>query len=183
MAESLRGSLLIASPSIADPNFRRTVVFMTEHGEEGAMGLVLNRPAEATVLEAVPDLGWVAEPDATVHVGGPVQPSAVVVLAEFDDLTASALVVDGDVGFVPAEVEDHDALVAGIRRRRVFAGHAGWGPGQLEAEMDEESWIVAPATPADVFTEAPGELWSSVLRRKGRKYALLSTMPLDPSLN
>jgi putative transcriptional regulator len=183
MSASLKGQLLIASPSILDPNFRRTVVFMTEHGEEGAMGLILNRAAETTVSEAVPDLAWLAESDDIVHVGGPVAPQSVVVLAEFEEPEQSALLVDEDLGFVPAEVDDTDALAGGLRRRRVFAGHAGWGPGQLEAEMDEESWIVERADREDVFTEDPEELWSRVLRRKGREYALLSTMPIDPSLN
>jgi putative transcriptional regulator len=183
MSGSLKGQLLIASPSILDPNFRRTVVFMTEHGDEGAMGLILNRAAETTVSEAVPDLAWLAEGDDIVHVGGPVSPESVVVLAEFEEPGQSALLVDDDLGFVPAEVEDTDALADGLRRRRVFAGHAGWGPGQLEAEMDEESWIVEPAAREDVFTDDPEELWSRVLRRKGREYALLSTMPMDPSLN
>jgi putative transcriptional regulator len=183
MAASLKGQLLIASPSIHDPNFRRTVVYMTEHGEEGAMGLVLNRAAETTVGEAVPDLAWLAEEDAVVHVGGPVAPQSVVVLAEFEEPEQSALIVDDDLGFVPAEVEDTAALAETLGRRRVFAGHAGWGPGQLEAEMEEESWILEPARREDVFTSDPEELWSIVLRRKGHEYALLSTMPMDPSLN
>src|SRR6478735_2998552 len=163
MAASLKGQLLVASPTILDPNFRRAVVFMTEHGDEGAMGLILNRAAETTVGEAVPDLAWLAGDDI-VHVGGPVSPQSVVVLAEF-------------------EVQDTDALADGLGRRRVFAGHAGWGPGQLEAEMEEESWIVEPPVREDVFTDDPEDLWSRVLRRKGREYALLSTMPADPSLN
>jgi putative transcriptional regulator len=183
MAASLKGQLLIASPSIHDPNFRRTVVYMTEHGDEGAMGLVLNRAAETTVGEAVPDLAWLADEDAVVHVGGPVSPQSVVVLAEFEEPEQSALIVDADLGFVPAEVEDTTALSETLGRRRVFAGHAGWGPGQLEAEMEEESWIVEPARREDVFTADPEELWSQVLRRKGQEYALLSTMPMDPSLN
>jgi putative transcriptional regulator len=183
MAASLKGQLLIASPSIHDPNFRRTVVYMTEHGEEGAMGLVLNRAAETTVGEAVPDLAWLADEDAVVHVGGPVAPQSVVVLAEFEEPERSALIVDEDLGFVPAEVDDAEALAEALGRRRVFAGHAGWGPGQLEAEMEEESWIVEPARREDVFTSDPEELWSQVLRRKGQEYALLSTMPMDPSLN
>jgi putative transcriptional regulator len=183
MAASLKGQLLIASPSIHDPNFRRVVVYMTEHGLEGAMGLVLNRAAETTVGEAVPDLAWLADDDTVVHVGGPVAPQSVVVLAEFEEPALSALLVDDDLGFVPAEVDDASALTATLGRRRVFAGHAGWGPGQLEAEMEEESWIVEPATREDVFTADPEELWSLVLRRKGRQYALLSTMPMDPSLN
>jgi hypothetical protein len=117
MAATLKGQLLVASPTILDPNFRRTVVFMTEHGDEGAMGLVLNRAAETTVGEAVPDLAWLAG-DEIVHVGGPVAPQSVVVLAEFEEPEQSALLVDDDLGFVPAEVEDTDALAGGLRRRR-----------------------------------------------------------------
>jgi putative transcriptional regulator len=182
--ESLRGQLVIASPKIVDPNFRRVVVYMAEHTEDGAMGLVLNRPAETTIAEAVPDLEWLAgDGDAGVWVGGPVSTSSVIVLAEFEDPASAALVVDGDLGFVPAEIEDRDAFAAGVRRTRVFAGHSGWGPGQLEAELEEDSWIVEPARRTDVFTAEPESLWSQVLRRKGREYVLLATMPIDPSLN
>jgi putative transcriptional regulator len=182
--ESLRGQLLIASPKILDPNFRRVVVFMAEHTDEGAMGLVLNRPAETTVAEAVPDLRWLAGgEDDPVWVGGPVAPSSVIVLAEFDDPSIAAMLVDGDLGFVPADIEDRDAFAAAVRRTRIFAGHAGWGPGQLEGELEEDSWIVEPAKRADVFTAHPDALWSQVLRRKGSEYVLLATMPMDPSLN
>ena len=182
--ESLRGQLLIASPKIVDGNFRRTVVFMAEHTEEGAMGLVINRPAETTVGEAVPELTWLTGGgDDAVWVGGPVAAASVIVLAEFEDPSHAAVVVDGDLGFVPAEIEDRDDLAANVRRARIFAGHAGWGPGQLEAELDEDSWIIEPAQPADVFTTEPEALWSRVLRRKGREYVLLATMPMDPSQN
>jgi putative transcriptional regulator len=182
--ESLRGQLLIASPKIVDPNFRRVVVYMAEHTEEGAMGLVLNRPAETTVAEAVPDLDWLAgDGDAGVWVGGPVSPASVIVLAEFEDPASAALIVEGDLGFVPAEIEDRDAFAASVRRARVFAGHSGWGPGQLEAELEEDSWITEPARRGDVFTADPESLWSQVLRRKGSEYVLLATMPMDPSLN
>jgi len=182
--ESLRGQLLIASPKIVDPNFRRVVVYMAEHTDDGAMGLVLNRAAETTVAEAVPDLEWLAgDGDAGVWVGGPVSPASVIVLAEFEDPARAALVVEGDLGFVPAEIDDRDAFAAGVRRARVFAGHSGWGPGQLEAELEEDSWIVEPAQRTDVFTADPEALWSHVLRRKGSEYVLLATMPMDPSLN
>jgi putative transcriptional regulator len=182
--ESLRGKLLIASPKIVDPNFRRVVVYIAEHTEEGAMGLVLNRPAEASVTEAVPDLEWLAgEEDTAVFVGGPVSPASVIVLAEFDDPAGAAMIVDGDLGFVPAQIDDRDAFAAGVRRVRIFAGHAGWGPGQLESELEEDSWIIEAARRADVFTGAAEALWSEVLRRKGRDYVLLATMPMDPSLN
>jgi putative transcriptional regulator len=182
--ESLRGQLLIASPKIVDPNFRRVVVYMAEHTDEGAMGLVLNRPAETTVAEAVPDLEWLSgDGDAGVWVGGPVSPASVIVLAEFEDPARAALVVEGDLGFVPAEIEDRDEFAAGVRRVRIFAGHSGWGPGQLEAELEEDSWILEPAERGDVFTADPEALWSKVLRRKGAEYVLLATMPMDPSLN
>jgi putative transcriptional regulator len=179
--QSLKGQLLIAGPSLIDPNFRRTVVLVGEHSEEGALGLVLNRATEATVDEAVPELTAVVDSLSLVHAGGPVQPSAIVVLAEFvEPEQAGALVLDA-VGFLPAET-DPDEL-GELLRARVFAGYAGWGPGQLDDELEEGSWIVEPALPEDVFTDEPGELWGEVLRRKGGAYGVLALMPYDPSLN
>jgi putative transcriptional regulator len=179
--QSLKGQLLIAGPSLVDPNFRRTVVLVGEHSEEGALGLVLNRASEATVGEAVPELDVVVDGFAPVHFGGPVQPSAIVVLADFADPDRAGSLVLDSVGFLPAEV-DPDEL-GELRRARVFAGYAGWGPGQLDDELDEGSWIVEPALPEDVFTDDPAELWGQVLRRKGGPYGVLALMPYDPSLN
>lgn len=181
--DSLRGKLLIASPAILDPNFRQAVVLLAEHTDEGAMGVILNREGSATISEAVPDLLYIGGDDDIVFVGGPVSPNAVTVLADFEDPAQAALLVDDSVGFVPAEVSDEDELAASVRRSRVFAGHAGWGPGQLEAEMDEESWIVETALHEDVFTAQPDSLWASVLRRKGGEYVLIATMPADPTAN
>jgi putative transcriptional regulator len=180
--ESLRGQLLIASPALFDPNFRRSVLIVTEHTDEGAMGIVLNRPTEAAVADAVPPLEEIVEPGACVYVGGPVQPAAVVVLAEFGDVDEAAALVVEDVGFVRADVEP-GALPASTRRARVFAGYAGWGEGQLEEELEQESWILEPALPEDVFADEAADLWSSVLRRKGGQYAVVALMPPDPSLN
>jgi putative transcriptional regulator len=179
--ESLKGQLLIAGPSLIDPNFWRTVVLVGEHSEEGALGVVLNRASEATVDEALPELAVLVEDLGSVHVGGPVQPSAIVVLADFvEPERAGALVLDS-VGFLPSEV-DPDEL-GELRRARVFAGYAGWGPGQLDGELEEGSWIVEPALPEDVFTPDPAALWSEVLRRKGGPFGVLALMPPDPSLN
>ena len=178
--DSVRGQLLIAAPSLLDPNFQRTVILVAEHSEEGALGVVLNRPADATIGEVVPDLSPVIDEDETVFTGGPVQPGGVMVLAEFDDPEDAALPVDGDLGFVALESEI-DALATG--RARAFAGHAGWGPGQLDAELEEEAWFVAPFEREDVFTEEPHQLWSRALMRKGGAYALVARMPEDPSLN
>ncbi len=183
MAESLRGKLILASPTLMDPNFARTVVLIAEHTEEGAMGLVLNRPADAAIEDAVPDLAWVADAADPVFVGGPVAPNGVIVLAEWDDPAQAVVLVDEDLGFVPGDIEDPDALGAAIRRARVYAGHAGWGPGQLEAELAEEAWIVESPLREELFSEDPEHLRPAVLRRMGREFALLSTMPPDPSLN
>jgi putative transcriptional regulator len=181
--ESLRGKLLLAAPALKDPNFDRTVVLIAEHSDEGAMGLVLNRPSDAPVADAVPELTWVAGEGEAVFVGGPVAPSGVIVLAEWDDPAQAVVLVDDDLGFVPGDAEDQDELMAAVRRARVYAGHAGWGPGQLEAELDEEAWIVEAPLRDELFSDDPEGLWSAVLRRKGREFALLSTMPPDPSLN
>src|SRR5205085_6337600 len=137
------------------PNFRRTVVLVGEHREEGAMGLVLNRPSDVTVGEAVPPLADVAGPDSRVHVGGPVQPEAVLVLAEFSDSATAATLVVGDVGFASSD-GDLEEVAGAVRRARVFAGYSGWGPGQLETELEEESWLVEPAEGVDLFPE-PGD--------------------------
>jgi putative transcriptional regulator len=147
------------------------------------MGLVLNRPSEAPVVDAIPDLTWIADSDDLVYVGGPVAPNGVIVLAEWEDPSQAVVLVDDDLGFVPGDVEDTDALAAAVRRARVYAGHAGWGPGQLEDELAEEAWIVEAPLREELFSEDPEGLWSAVLRRKGREFALLSTMPPDPSLN
>lgn len=180
--DSLRGKLLVASPSLLDPNFRRTVVLIAEHGDEGAMGVVLNRESELEVDDAAPSLGELVEPGAHVLEGGPVQPAAVVIMAEFDDTAAAATLVIDDVGFVGAET-DFDSLGEAVRRVRVFAGLSGWGPGQLEAELERDDWIVETATPDDVFSEDAEALWSAVLERKGGQFALVARMPEDPSLN
>jgi len=178
---SLKGQLLIAGPGLVDPNFRRTVVLVGEHSEEGALGVILNRSSESTVAEAVPELTAIVDADEPVHLGGPVQPSAIVVLADFADEEHADALVLGSVGFLPGEV-DPDEL-GELRRVRVFAGYAGWGPGQLDGELEEGSWIVEPAHPDDVFTRDPDALWGEVLRRKGGPYNVLSLMPPDPSLN
>jgi putative transcriptional regulator len=181
--DSLRGQLIIAAPTLLDPNFSRTVVLIAEHTEEGAMGLVLNRPATTLVDEAVPDLAWLGGEEERVWVGGPVAETAVIVLAEWDDPALAGAIVEGDLGFVGADADGPEQLDGAIRRARVFAGHAGWGPGQLEEELAEEAWIVEPPRRDEIFCADPENLWSAVLRRKGSRYALLATMPPDPTLN
>src|SRR5437588_276150 len=167
--DSLTGQFLIASPSILDPNFRRAVVFVTPHSDEGAVGVIPTRRSDATVGEAVPQLAPVTDLDDAVFVGGPVNPEGVAVLAEFHDPDEAGVVVIEDIGFVALD----DALEEGapeLERTRVFAGVAGWGPEQLEDELERDEWIVESADLDDIFTEDPDGLWSAILRRKGGQY-------------
>ena len=179
--DSLKGQLVIAGGGLFDPNFRRTVILIGEHNEEGALGVVLNRQAPYRIDEAVPPLAPIVSPDDHLFFGGPVQPESPVVLAEFEHPDFADLLVFGAIGFLTGE--DLPDSREGIKRARVFAGYAGWGAGQLEAEIGEDSWILEQALEEDVFTPEPGELWSRVLRRKGGDYRLLASMPFDPSLN
>lgn len=179
--ESLKGSLLISGGGLFDPNFRHTVVLIGEHNDEGALGVVLNRPLATTVEDSVPALGELVPPGASLYQGGPVQPTSPVLLVELIRPDLADLLVFGSVGFLVGDVpEDMDGK---IRRARVYAGYSGWGPGQLESEMAAGGWIVEPATEDDVFTESPEGLWKSILERKGGEYRRLARMPFDPSMN
>jgi putative transcriptional regulator len=180
--ESLSGQLLLASPTLLDPNFRRAVVLVGVHSCDGAMGVVLNRPSQVTVGEAVPQLERAIDDEDPVFVGGPVQPRSIVFLAEFLDPTPAGLLVLGRIGF-PAPDADIERLAVATARKRVFAGYAGWSGGQLDAELQQGDWIPHPAVPEDVFTEDPLSLWSAVLTRKGGSYALVARMPADPTVN
>src|SRR5947209_9300141 len=180
--ESARGKLLIAGPMLLDPNFWRTVVLVIEHTDDGALGLVLNRPSETTVGEAISQLEELVDAGEELFIGGPVQPSSVIVLAEFEDPADAALIAFDDVGVLgtgPSEEE----LTAGIRAGRAFLGHAGWGPGQLDGELERGDWILEPAKLEDAFSTEARLLWSEVLTRKGGSYALVARMPADPSMN
>jgi putative transcriptional regulator len=174
VSQSLSGKLLIASPSMPD-YFHRTVILVVEHSEDGAFGLVLNRPSETTVGEASPELAELIGEAHILHVGGPVQPNAVTAVGDHPDPTNATKLIVSTVGMV--DLDDPPEL----SRVRVFAGYAGWAAGQLDAEMEQEAWITEDAHPDDLF--AAGDLWAEVLRRKGGEYALLARMPADPSVN
>jgi putative transcriptional regulator len=179
--DSLRGQLLISNGHLFDPNFRHTVVLVGEHNADGALGVVLNRELDITVAEAAPPLGSLVPPEDRLFEGGPVQEGSAVLLAELSHPELADMLVFGNIGFlvgeIPADVQP------GILRARVFAGYSGWAPGQLEAEMEQDSWILEPAIEEDVFTDSPDLLWSRVLERKGPEYRALSKMPFDPTMN
>ena len=164
------------------PNFWRTVVLVGEHTEEGALGIVLNRSSETLVEEALPELTLLADEMGEVHVGGPVQPSAIVVLADFAEPDRADVARRG-VGRLPPGRDRSGRARRARDERASTSGYAGWGPGQLDGELEEGSWIVEPALPDDVFTDDPEGLWSAVLRRKGGPFCVLAAMPPDPSRN
>ena len=178
--ESLRGHLLLSSPSLIDPNFRKTVVLIAHHDDEGAMGLVLSRPSEIPAVDAVPLLEGLPGAEGPVFVGGPVQPQAFMVLAEFGDVADSVAPIFGQVGFMSADAEPE---TLSIQRLRLFAGYAGWAAGQLEAELEEPSWIVVPAEADDPFADDPEALWRAAVARGGGSVSLMKSMPFDPGLN
>jgi putative transcriptional regulator len=175
MGESLRGQLLIAAPSLFD-YFRRSVILVLEHSDDGAMGVVLNRRSETPVAEAVPALAALPGAEEAVYVGGPVAPGSVLALGEFEDPSEAGTRLTGSLGTL-----DPDRPSISLQRLRVYAGYAGWAPGQLDEELEQGAWIVEPADEDDPFTD--GDIWSEALRRKGGGYSLLATMPGDPSAN
>jgi putative transcriptional regulator len=183
--ESLVGHLLVATPGLRDPNFERTVVLLVAHEEGGALGVVLNRATEVAVGEVLGSWGSVATEPAVVFEGGPVQPEAAICLARVRNGTADMRGfsrVEGTIGTVDLS-SDPDSMRENLVEVRVFAGYAGWSPGQLEEEINSGSWLTFKALPSDAFTARPDDLWSMVLRRQGGMYAALAFYPSDPTLN
>lgn len=178
---SYKGKFLVASPRLRDPNFVKTVVLLVQHGEQGALGVVLNRPSGLTVREATDQLPDVPDgPDTPLHVGGPC-PGPLVAL-HADPETAEIEVCDG-LYFSAEKSKVERLLRDGNAKTRFFAGYSGWGAGQLEGEMEEGSWLLVPATREVVFD--PGsDPWGRL-----NTYATLGgTVPLeripdDPHLN
>src|SRR5436305_11856884 len=142
--DSARGQLLIAGPSLLDPNFWRTVVLVVEHTDEGALGLVLNRPSETVVSHAVPELEEMIDGADLLYIGGPVQPAAVIVLARFEDPSDSALIAFDDVGVLATGFSAEDPP-AGVRAGRAFVGHAGLGAGRLDAVLERGGLVLGAA--------------------------------------
>jgi len=182
---SLTGQLLVATPSLRDPNFERTVVLLVAHEEGGALGVVLNRATEVPVSEVLGAWGALARDPAVIFEGGPVQPESAICLARARSGTGTLRGfnrVSGVIGTVDLS-GDPETLRDAIDGVRVFAGYAGWSPGQLESEISTGSWFVFDALPGDAFVPRPDDLWPMVLRRQGGIMAAVALFPADPSFN
>jgi len=183
--ESAARRLLVATPALLDPNFARTVVLVVEHNEDGALGVVLNRPTDVPLAEPLPEWSAVATEPGVAFLGGPVQPQdAVIGLArvtspgECDGWE----VLVGNIGTVDLG-RSPDQIPLVLESVRVFAGYAGWGPRQLDVELARNDWFVVDALPGDMFTSDPATLWRDVLRRQRGDIAMVANFPLDPSAN
>ena len=172
------GRLLVASPLLLDPNFYKTVVFMLQHGSEGAVGIVLNRPSEELVESHLPEWSRRTEDHPVVFVGGPVEPAVAIGMVRADRPSEPTAL--REVGLVDLGGDPAGATPGPVR---VFSGYSGWGPGQVEAEVAEGAWFVVEALADDLFTPDPADLWSTVLRRQVGTTAMWASFPLDPSMN
>lgn len=179
----MRGRLLVATPPLVDPNFDRSVVLLLEHGEDGALGIVLNRPTDAPLLSVVPEWHAHASAPGVVFSGGPVAPEAVIALALGGDDTSTGWVsVLGDVGTVdvgrdPAELDFR------LEAMRIFVGYSGWAPGQLESELEAKAWFTVTTRSSDPFSADPAGLWREVLRRQHGRVAMFANYPADATVN
>lgn len=181
-----KGRLLVATPPLEDENFDRTVIFVLEHHDDGAIGVVINRPSHEALDEPLDRWIDLQSAASSVFAGGPVEDSALIALAQ----THHPLVDSGEylspiVGTIAsADLTADPALVAAeVRGVRVFRGYAGWGPGQLEGEIEAGAWLVLDSEPGDVFSDHPDELWRTVLRRQPGRLAWLADAPDDLSSN
>jgi putative transcriptional regulator len=182
------GRLLIASPTLADPNFARTIVLLLDAGGDGALGVVLNRPTSLQVSEVLHGWDEVVDGPGVLFQGGPVETDSALAVAS---VAAGAEDAEEPVGwrrvFGTTGLVDLDApveiMAAAVSSLRIFAGYAGWSAGQLEEEIADGAWYVVDAEPTDPFHLDPAGLWSEVLRRQGGQLAMLATMPAEPGLN
>ena len=180
------GSLLVAMPALSDPNFAGAVVYVLDHNDSGTLGVVLGRPSQVEIRDVLPGWSDLAVEPGVFHVGGPCETDTALCLAACPgegQEPAGLRRVAGDVYLVDLDA-DPDTLDHGVSGLRVFAGYAGWSPGQLAGEIAEGAWACVPGSPADVLSDLAGpQLWRAVLARQTGRLAVLSTAPADPSAN
>lgn len=180
-----KGVFLVAAPSLRDPNFRQSVVLLCEHGPEGALGVVVNRPTAMSISEALPQVPILEGSAHVLYAGGPVQTNQVMLLFRSEESPENShhvfdgVCLGGDMGMVERILTGRGTKEA----FRAYLGYSGWGPGQLENEMKTGSWITLPADPSLVFDKDPSRIWGDILAALGEGYQHYADMPFDPSCN
>ncbi len=184
--EPASGRLLVASPSLVDPNFTGTVVLLLDHDGDGTLGVVLNRPSPVAVAAVLPDWAPSVEPPEVLFEGGPVSTDAALAVAGVPESEGPEPIgfrrLFGTIGIIDLDTP-REVLAPAMTALRIFAGYSGWGAGQLEAEIAEGSWYVVDVAVADVFAGSPTKLWRTVVRRQPSELAWISTRPVDPAEN
>lgn len=178
------GRLLVATPAIGDPNFERTVILLLDHDDDGALGLILNRPSELDASEVLPGWSDLAAQPGVVFSGGPVEQEGLIGLGRRSapDPAAPFQITVGAVGVLDLNAEPID-VVGAVEGIRLFAGYAGWGAGQLESELLAQGWWLVDAEATDPLTDHPEDLWAEVLRRQPDPLSRWGLYPVDPALN
>lgn len=178
------GRLLVAAPTMSDPNFARTIVLLVEVGTDGALGVVLNRTTEVAVAEVLDDWAALISPPAVLFRGGPVEVDSALGLARVreGEEPLGWRRACGDLGLVDLDAPV-EVLAEAVSGMRIFAGYAGWGAGQLEDEIAEGAWFVVEGEDEDALNADAEGLWRRVLRRQGGRLAMLATLPEDPRQN
>ena len=183
--ELAAGRLLIASPLLGDPNFARSIVLLLNADDDGALGVILNRPSGTRVDEVLGSWAGLVRAPQVLFQGGPVETNAALAVARVadvgEDLVGWRPLFDG-TGLVDLDTPV-ELLEGGLAELRIYAGYAGWSAGQLEAEIESGAWLVVPAEASDLFAADPAQLWTQVLRRQSGEVRLLATMPADPTMN
>ena len=180
-----KGIFLVASPGLRDPNFRQTVVLLCEHGDDGALGVVVNRPTAMMLSEAVPQIPVLEGQCHKLFAGGPVQPNQVMILFRLSQEGTEqhhifdGVYLGGDLGILERVL----TRPSGAETFRAYIGYSGWGAGQLENEMQSGAWITLPADPFVVFEKDPQQIWPDIMRSLGNRYEFYADMPPDPQLN
>lgn len=183
MEQPEKGKVLISEPFLMDPNFKRSIVLLGEHNEDGTVGFILNKPTNLKLNQLVDDF---PEFDAPVYFGGPVQINSMQFIHRAGDIIeGSTPIIDGlywggSYEVLRLLIESKQVEPSDFR---FFIGYSGWSPGQLDSELKINSWLVSSATTENVFSDEPDKLWGDILRKMGKKFALLASFPEDPSVN
>lgn len=178
-----KGKILISEPFLNDPNFKRTIILLSEHNEEGSVGFVLNKPTEYKLNQVIDDF---PDFDASVYYGGPVQTNTLQFIYRGENLIDNSLEIisglywGGSFDILKTLIETNQVKPEDFR---FFFGYSGWGEAQLDDEMTRNSWIVTPAAIENIFSDEPDKLWRDILKSMGKKFAILASFPDNPSVN